>query len=229
MLLQAACLQTQKGIILKNLTLTIALLACGIATAQAAQFSVSGGAVAGNVNGFVIHQTPQGLDGDVLDKSYTGLQASAGVAEGPLVAGINAMKSTGGVDVSDLSASAGYTLDLGDGFAVTPGLQAGWQEVMGESYTRKAATLGVSYAISPEWRVMGSAAVGRAHGARDALMQRGNGDYRAGQIAVSYSPAKIGTFTLAATEQVTQTASLPGAGDMDMRNRAVSLTYSREF
>ena len=216
----------------KKITLSLALALAGMGAASAAQFSASGGAVAGRIDGVTFQQTPYGLNGGAGARTgdYTGLQASADAAFGPAMLGLNVIKSTGGVQVDDLSASAGYALQASPDLVITPGVQWGVQHVDGQAYTRQAATLGVGYSITPEWVVLGSAAVGRVHGTRDALMHRVNGDYRAGQIAVSYSPPKIGTFTLAATEQVTQTAAdLPGLGDLDMRDRAVSLTYSRTF
>jgi hypothetical protein len=217
---------------ISKITLALALALAGIGAAQAAQFSAGGGLVAGRIDGLTFQQTPYGLNGGAGARTgaYTGLQASAGAAFGPVLLGLNAMKSTGGVQVDDLSASAGYALQATPSLVITPGAQWGVQHVNGQSYTRVAATLGAGYSIAQDWTLLGSFAVGRTHGTRSGqMLARGWGDYRAGQLAVAYSPARVGTFTLAATEQVTQTASLPGMGDLDMRNKAVSLTYSRAF
>lgn len=217
---------------ISKITLAVALALAGIGAAQAAQFSAGGGLVSGRIDGLTFEQTPYGLDGGAGARtgSYSGLQASAGAAFGPVLLGLNAMKSTSGVQVDDLSATAGYALQATPSLVITPGAQWGVMHVNGQAYTRVAATLGAGYAIAPEWTLLGSVAVGRTHGTRSGpMLARGWGDYRAGQVAVAYSPAKVGTFTLAATEQVTQTADLPSMGDLDMRSRALSLTYSRTF
>lgn len=217
---------------LSQISLSLALALTGIGAAQAAQFSAGGGAVAGSISGFTFQQTPQSLNGGAGARtgSYSGLQAGAGAAFGPVLLGLNVMKSTGGVQFDDLSASAGYAFQAAPGLVVTPGAEWGAQHINGQSYTRAAATLGASYAIAQEWVLAGSAALGRVHGTRSGpTLARTDGSYREAQIGVSYIPAKVGTFTLAMSEQVTQTASLPIFGDLDMRNRAVSLTYSRTF
>jgi len=207
-----------------------ALLAMS-ASAQAAQFNASAGAVSGNIDGFTFQQTPRGLYGGAGARigAYTGLQTSAGVNFGSLLFGLNVMKSTSGVQVDDVSASAGYAIPISHDFVITPGLQWGVQHVDGQSYTRTAATVGVSYAINQQWVLTSSVALGRVHGTLDVL-GRTYGDYRAGQIGVNFTPSPaVGTFTFAFADQVTQTANLPGLGDQSMRNRAVSLTYSHAF
>jgi hypothetical protein len=209
-----------------------ALLAMS-ASAQAAQLNASAGVVSGNTDGFTFQQTPRGLYGGAGARigAYTGLQTSAGVGFGPVLLGLNVMKSTSGVQVDDLSGSAGYAIPISHDFVITPGLQWGVQHVDGQSYTRTAATVGVSYAIDQQWALTSSVALGRVHGTRDVSAGRTYGDYRAGQIGVNFTPSPaVGTFTLAFADQVTQTASsLPGVGDQSMRNRAASLTYSHAF
>lgn len=311
---------------LKQLTIAAAI-ACGIiggtGAAQAAQLSGGVGLSAGQIEGFVVHQTPYGLNGDSLRMNYRALNASIAATQpagpGAIVLGASASysilggsmsgqsysagatgnpspaSSSGGLqsaineissptsysptigngfaigiggsavvpggapvgigarattpraaravtpapqavseslnpgDVQDYALSAGYAMPLSRSFMLTPGVQFGMQRVLGESYTRRVATLGAAWTISPEWAVLAQAGIGRVHGTRNALMQREDGAYRVAQLAVTYSPNRVDEFTLGADWRQTQTASLAGLGDQYMRDRSVNLSYSRAF
>lgn len=216
----------------KQVVILAALCAFGVATAQAAQFAVSAGAVAGNTEGFQFQQTRLGLDGNTLGRnSYTGMQVAAGARFAALpgiVFSTSAMTSTGGASVSDLSASVGYPVAVG-AVVLTPGLQWGCTRLGDQSYSRAGATLAASYAITPSLRVFAAGVLGKTNGMRDLTGARGRGDYRSTEFGAAYDLAPGQAVMLAYGVQTIATADLGALGMQDASIRALSVSYVRAF